>query len=106
MGKYVYLVELERGRSNKNYQAFLNNANSLYAKAPDYVGINNLCLLVHTQDSSTVHLLMTEGFKGNGSDLKVTEITNNTLDDEQGFHRIFSDTIDYFRRYNDLTNLS
>ena len=106
MGKHVYLVELERGRRNRNYHAFLNNANSLYAKAPDYVGINNLCLLVHTQDSNTVHLLMTESFKGSGSDLKVTEITSDTLNDEHGFHRIFSDTIDYFKRYHDLTNLT
>lgn len=105
MDKFLYLVELVRGSSSKNYNAFLNNANTHYGKPPDYGGIKNLCILAHTQDQQTVHLLMSDGFKGDGDDLTVTEITSATLADPDSAHRLFTSTVDYFKKYNTLPNL-
>lgn len=105
MDKYLYLVELYRGRANKNYKAFVTNASTYYGKAPDYGGINNICVLAHSQDDQTVHLLMSDGFKGDGTDLTVTEITSVTLADPTGKHRLFTDTVEYFKKFNNLPNL-
>lgn len=103
--KYLYLVELYRGRANKNYRAFIHNANTYYAKAGDYAGINNHCLLIHSQDERTVHSLMSEEFEGDGTDLTVTEITSATLADRTSGHSLYISTIEYFQRYHKLSNL-
>ena len=100
MSKHLYEVTLNRGRNNRNYFPFLSNMGTLRGKGPDFGGINNVCLVAHHLDAKTLHLLCTEGFDGGESDLTVVEITRDSLDDEQGHHRIYTDLIEnYFLPY-------
>lgn len=105
MDKYLYEVELEGGSSNRNYEHFLVNANNLYGRPTDFGGIKNLCLVAHSQDAETVQLLMSYGFKGNRTDVTVTEITRESLEDENSHHRIYTDTVEYFQRSNTFPNI-
>lgn len=65
MAKFLYEVCLERGRNNPGFEAFLNNAMNLNAKAPDFGGIGNVCIISHHMDIETVRVLFENGLKKN-----------------------------------------
>lgn len=106
MAKYLYEVSFAEGRSNPEYQTFLRNVTSLNAKAPDYGGINNLCLVSHHMPLDVVRMLFGEGLKKRKGDLLVVEITKKTLASPNSGHRLFTDLIErYFLPYDDYPNL-
>ena len=106
MAKYLYEVTFERGRSNPEFQTFLDNVMSLNAKAPDYAGINNLCVISHHMDSEVVYTLCSDGLKKSKKDLLVTEITKKTLRSNNSSHRVLSDLVDnYFLPHNSYPNI-
>lgn len=94
MSKFLYEVRLERGKSNPEFGAFVKNAISLNAKAPDYGGINNVCIVSHHMNEETVRLLFEEGLKKNKRDLSVTEITRESLEASSGHHKIYLDIVE------------
>lgn len=103
---YLYEVRLKNGRSHKGFVTFLDNANSLNAKAPDYAGISSVCLVAHSQDAETVHLLLSRGIEKYGADIVVKEITAKTMASNKSDHVIYSDLVNsYFRPYNKYPNL-
>lgn len=105
MSKYIYEVCLSRGRSHPEHHQFYINMNNLSAKAPDYGGINNMCILAHHSDAKTVHLLCSDSIKAKG-DVTVEEITRETLDDEQSPHRVHKDIVNkYFLPYGKYPNI-
>lgn len=105
MSSYIYLVTMSMGRSNPKHGIFLENVTALNAKSADYSGINNVCILSHSQDADTVHLLCSERIK-NKSDITVEEITKETLNDQQSSHRVYTDLIErYYLPYGDYPNL-
>lgn len=79
MAKYIYEVSLQRGRSNPEFHKFLENVMALNAKAPDYGGINNFCLIGHHMDVNTIRFLCAEGLKRSKTDLSTVEVTKTTL---------------------------
>ncbi len=95
MKKYIYEVCIERGRSHPQHSIFYNNVDALGAKAPDYGGINNMCIISHHMDADTVHLLCSEGIK-NKNDVTIEEITKETLRDEFGHHRSHTKIVDKY----------
>ena len=105
MGKFVYEVNLSGGKSNSDYFTFLENVNKLYAKAPDFGGINNLCLISHHMDEDTIKMLCSMGLKKE-SDVTVEEITDKSLNDENSHHKIYLETIrNCFLQYNKHQNI-
>jgi len=103
---HLYEVRLSRGRAHRDFATFLENANSLNAKSPDYGGISSTCLLAHHQDAETVQLLLSRGMESNASDIHIKEITTKTLASNQSGHIVYSELIDnYFLPYNKFSNL-
>lgn len=99
MAKYVYLVTLDGGRSNDDFFQFLNNVNNLYAKAPDFGGIQNSCLISHHMDANTILRLCRSRLK-NKEKVDIEEITKEKIEDENTFHGVYLDTIqNCFLRY-------
>ena len=106
MAQYLYEVCLTCGRSNPKYKLFYRNVTSLNAKAPDFGGINNVCIVSHHMDAVTVRLLCSEGLGKNRDDVTVTEITKESLASPSGHHRIFLELIEnYFLPYADYPNV-
>ena len=106
MSKYLYEVCLEGGRSHPKFQKFLNNVNDLNGKAPDYGGINNLCIVSHHMDEVTVKTLCCEGLKRHEDDVTVTEITKQTLSSSNSHHRIYTDLLEsYFFPHDRYPNI-
>lgn len=105
MSSYIYLVTISMGKSNPKHSIFLENVTALNAKSVDYSGINNVCILSHSQDADTVHLLCCNRIKKK-SDITVEEITKQTLNDQQSSHRVYTDLIDsYYLPYGDYPNI-
>ncbi len=106
MAKYLYEVSFNRGRSNPEHGIFLRNVMELNAKAPDYGGINNLCLISHHMDLGTVYELCAEGLKKSRADLSVVEITKKTFASPNSTHRLHTDLIEnYFLPHGDYPNI-
>ncbi len=105
MSKYIYEVCLSTGRSHPEFYQFHTNVNNLKARAPDFGGINNMCILAHSMDAKTVHLLCSQGINAK-NDITVEEITRDTLDDEQSPHRVHTDLVNgYFLPHGDYPNI-
>lgn len=103
MTKYLYEVSIKSGKNNPDFYTFLNNVQNLYAKAPDFGGIQNICLIGHSKNSAIVQMLCSEGMK-NEEDVTVEEITRNTI--ENDIHHIYLDTIrNCFLPYDDYINI-
>lgn len=103
---YLYEVRLKNGRSHKRFVTFLDNATSLNAKAPDYGGISSVCLVAHSQNAETIHLLLARGMEEHDMDIVVKEITAKTLASNKSGHVIYSDLIsNYFLPHNKFPNL-
>lgn len=92
MAKYVYLVSLAGGKSNPDFYQFLKNVNDLYAKTPDYAGIQNSCLISHHKDADTILGLCQYKLK-NKKKVSIEEITKETIEDENTLHGVYLDTI-------------
>lgn len=106
MANFLYEVCLTGGRSNPKHDLFYKNVSGLNAKAPDFGGINNVCIISHHMDAITVQALCSEGLRINRSDVTVTEITKESLDSPNGHHRIFLDLIEnYFLPYDYYPNV-
>ena len=95
MSKYIYEVCLERGRSNPEHHKFYENVLELKAKEPDFGGINNMCIISHHMDCKTIHMLCSSGLK-NKSAVTVEEITKETLNSEDGVHKIHTDLVENY----------
>lgn len=93
MAKYVYLVKLAGGKSNPDFYQFLENVNELYAKTPDYAGIQNSCLISHHMDANTI-LGLCQYKLINEKKVSIEEITKKTIEDDNTFHSIYLDTIE------------
>lgn len=106
MSKYVYEVSLSRGKSNPDYFPFHNNVTALNAKAPDFGGINNVCLISHHMDAKTIQMLCSDGLK-KPNDVTVEEITRTTIADENSHHKVYLDTIkNCFLKYDKYPNIT
>jgi hypothetical protein len=104
MGKYLYEVSLDGGRSNRHFQKFQESVMNLNGQSPDFGGINNLCVISHHVDAKTLKSLITN-FE-NWDDIEIAEITKTTLLDSQCTHRMYSDLIrQYFLPYNEYPNI-
>lgn len=90
--KRIYEVRLERGRSNPEHPTFHTNVSNLNAKAPDFGGINNICIISHHMDEKTVHMLCSSGMDDRDK-VVVEEITKKTLNSKNGAHKIHTDLI-------------
>jgi hypothetical protein len=79
----------------------------LNGKSPDYSGIQNLCVIGHHMDASTIQMLCAEGFKrGTKGDVTIVEITKISLESSSGHHRIFTELVEkYFLPYAEYPNL-
>ena len=105
MNKYIYEVCLKRGRSNPNHATFFENVGELNAKAPDFGGINNMCLIGHHHDADTIRMLCSSGIKKK-SDVTVEEITKETLSNKSSHHRVHTEIIkSYFLPYGTYLNI-
>lgn len=105
MNKKLYAVTLRGGRSHNQFFDFKNNVEELKAKAPDFGGLSNVCLISSGADEVTLHMLCSEGLKDTG-DVTVEEITKHTLADEEGHHQLYSDLINnYFLPYGKYSNI-
>ena len=105
MSKHLYEVCLEQGRSNPEYQIFYENVLELNAKEPDFGGINNMCIISHHMDTKTIQMLCSDGLK-NESAVTVEEITKETLNPENGIHKIHTDLVEnYFLPYGNYPNI-
>lgn len=105
MDKKIYEVRIERGRSNPEHHIFHSNASNLNAKAPDFGGINNTCIISHHMDEKTVHMLCSSGMKDRNS-VTIEEITKKTLDEKNGVHKIHIDLIrNYFLPHGNYPNI-
>ncbi|MFM4851165.1 hypothetical protein [Aeromonas caviae] len=103
MSKYVYVVSLSRGRSNKKYETFYKNVSILNAKAPDFSGINNTCIIAHHMEADVVKMLCCEGIK-NTDDITIEEVTTETLNND---HMMYSNLIEKcFLPYGNYPNIS
>ena len=103
---FLYEARLSHGRSHRNYVRFLENANDLNAKSPDYSGISSTCLLAHHKDAETVQILLSRGMESDADDIRVKEITTKTLASDKHGHIVYNELIDnYFRPYNKFQNL-
>jgi hypothetical protein len=106
VGKYLYEVNFNRGKSNPEYDIFYRNVTELNAKSPDYTGINNLCVISHHMDRNTVYGLCANGLNKSRNDLSVVEITKKTLAASNSAHRLLTDLIDdYFLPHGDYPNI-
>ena len=77
---YLYEVKLVAGKRNVNYSNWLQNLSELNAKTTDYGGVQSLCILSHSKNAVTVHMLCTRGFKDKDKkNVTVNEITRQTL---------------------------
>jgi hypothetical protein len=105
--KYLYVVKLVEGKSHPNYWDWLTNITEMNGKAPDFGGIQSLCVLSHSQDAATVHMLSSEGFnKANRNDVIVEEITKTTLESSESSHRLHTELIEnYFLPYGYYPNI-
>lgn len=105
MSSYIYLVTISMGKSNPKHSIFLENVTALNAKPADYGGINNVCILSHSQDADTVHLLCCDRIKKK-SDITVEEITKKTLNDQQSSHKVYTNLINNnYLKYGDYPNI-
>lgn len=105
MSKFLYVVTLNRGRSNPDHGAFLENVMRLNGKSPDYGGINNACVISHHMDADTVHLLCSDGVNDDGQ-ITVEEITTASLNDPSSDHGLFASLVEsYFLPYGKYKNL-
>ena len=100
MGKYIYEVCLTQGRSNSDHGHFYENVMNLNAKSPDFGGINNVCVISHHLDASTIHMLCSEGLK-NENDVTVEEITKESLSDTSGHHQLYKNLVESYFLPND-----
>jgi hypothetical protein len=99
---HLYEVEIEKGRNHPEWEKFYSNVTRLNAKAPDFSGINRMCVLKHHTDNETVKFLCTEGMK-HDDDVSVIEITKESL---EGKHIVLNELVDsYFRPYGRFVNL-
>lgn len=108
MGKrYLYEVTIDGGKNNPNFWQWYQNVSSLNAKAPDFAGIQNLCILSHSQSADTVHLLCTDGFKKKGGDsVTVTEITRQSLKSANSPHWLYQELVtSYFLPHDSYPNI-
>ena len=106
MGNFIYEVNLSGGKSNSDYFTFYENVTKLDAKAPDFGGINNMCLISHHMDEDTIQMLCSIGLKKE-DDVTVVEITDETLNDESSHHKTHLETIrNCFLQYKDYQNIS
>src|SRR5438309_2312606 len=102
MPDHLYEVEIKNGKNHPEWEKFFTNVSLLNAKAPDFSGINNLCVLKHHTDGQTVKIICTEGMK-RYDDVSVTEITRISL---EGEHVVLKELVDnYFRPYGRFVNL-
>ncbi|WP_449122960.1 hypothetical protein [Pseudomonas sp. MPG01] len=105
MDRKIYEVRLELGRSNPEHHIFHGNVSNLNAKAPDFGGINNACIISHHMDKKTVHMLCSSGMKHRES-VTVEEITKKTLNPKNGEHKIHTDLIrNYFLPHGNYPNI-
>ncbi len=105
MAGKIYEVRLELGRSNPEHPIFHSNVSNLNAKAPDFGGINNTCILSHHMDAKTVHMLCSSDMKDRQA-VTVEEITKKTLNPKNGIHKIHTDLIrNYFLPYGKYPNI-
>ncbi len=102
---YLYEVRLERGRSNPEHYTFYENVTKLNAKAPDFGGINNMCIIRHHMDIETMKMLCSSNLK-NESELRIEEITRETLNIESGMHKMHTDLVEkYFLPHDKYPNI-
>lgn len=105
MGKFIYEVCLKRGKSNPDYFTFYKNISALNAKAPDFGGINNMCIIGHHIDANTLQMLCSDGIKKE-SDVTVEEITKESLDEDSGHHKLHTDIVkNYYLPYDTYPNI-
>jgi hypothetical protein len=93
LAKHLYVVEIDGGRNNKNWQIWYVNIVRLGAKQIDYGGIKRECVISHHIDNETLHSLCTESFNGGEGDVTVTEITRNSL---RGKHRGLTEMVNKY----------
>lgn len=106
MSKYIYEVCISTGRRHPKHSKFLDNVDSLGAKAVDYGGIDRMCVIGHHLDRKTIHRLCSAGIQKK-SDVTVEEITRETLDDPDSHHKIHDDIVNkYFLPYGSYPNIS
>ncbi len=104
-GKYLYLVEIARGRDNRYWKRFYENVTALNAKAPDFSGITRTVLIAHHMDAKAVHVLCSIGIR-QPAEVEVTEITRESIEEPDTGHRVYSELIDnYFRPFDHFENL-
>lgn len=102
---YLYEVRLERGRSNPEHQTFYENVMKLGAKEPDFGGINNMCIIRHHMDVVTIQILCSSNLKKE-SEVTVEEITRNTLDVDNGKHKMHTNIVEkYFLPHHKYPNI-
>lgn len=105
MSKYLYLVRINEGRSNPDHNKFHENVMNLNAKSPDFGGINNACVISHHMDVKTIHMLCSRGMS-NKSDVEVEELTKESLNDKNSFHKLFKQLIESaFLPYGEYPNV-
>ena len=102
----LYEIRLKNGSSHKAFVTFLDNVTSLNAKAPGYSGISSTCVVAHSQDAETIHLIVSRGMQEYEDDIRVVEITAKTLTGKNPSHIVYRDLIDsYYLPYNKFPNL-
>ena len=105
MAKYIYVVCLDRGRSNPEHHIFYKNVSELNAKDPDFGGINNMCIIGHHVDIRTMQMLCSTGLKKRDA-VTIEEITRKTLDPDAGIHKMHTDLVEnYFLPHGDYPNI-
>ncbi|WP_095127582.1 hypothetical protein [Pseudomonas sp. Irchel s3h14] len=105
MAKKIYVVYLERGRSNPEHPTFYENVLGLKAKSPDFGGINNMCILSHHMDKKTVHMLCSSGLEDRQA-VTIEEVTKKTLHPESGIHKMHTDLVEgYFLPHDSYPNI-
>lgn len=105
MSKYLYLVTLNRGRSNPEHSTFYENVMRLNGKSPDFGGINNACVISHHMDADTVLILCSDGIDDE-SQVTIEEISKSSLNDPSGHHRLFTSLVDnYFLPHGKYPNI-
>lgn len=98
----LYLVSIASGRGHPEFGQFLTNVMKLNGKAPDFSGIVRVALVRHVVDASTLHVVLTENIRRK-EDVAVEEVTAESLNER---HRVYSDTVEHFRTYDEFPNIS
>ena len=101
---YLYEVKIKGGSTHKEFRRFYSNIAPLNPKPPDRSGISSICVVSHSQDAGTVHLLCVDGMKKH-ADVTVTEISAATLA-QGGTHTAYIDLVNnYFLNNGDYPNI-